>query len=62
LCSESGYPVSEDLKNAVTLTRYAVAARYPGEAEPVSREAAREAAELASLVLLWAERQLSAID
>jgi HEPN domain-containing protein len=34
------------------------AARYPGEEEPVTRQEAREAAELATRVLVWVETQL----
>jgi HEPN domain-containing protein len=34
------------------------ATRYPGEEEPVTRQEAREAAELATRVLVWVETQL----
>jgi HEPN domain-containing protein len=44
--------------SAITLTRYAVATRYPGEEEPVSRQEAREAAGLAARVLAWVEAQI----
>jgi HEPN domain-containing protein len=58
LCQENGYEGTESLANAVTLTHYAVVTRYPGEAEAVTRQEAREAFELADLVLSWVETQL----
>jgi HEPN domain-containing protein len=58
LCRVAGYEDVENLVEAATLTRYAVATRYPGEQDPVSRQEAREAAELAARVLVWAEHQL----
>jgi HEPN domain-containing protein len=47
LCQEAGYEGVESLTDAVILTRYAVATRYPGEAESVSRQEARQAFNLA---------------
>jgi HEPN domain-containing protein len=58
LCQTAGYEGTEALADAVILTRYAVATRYPGEEEPVSRQEAREAAELADQVLAWVETQI----
>ncbi len=60
LCLEAGYEREgiEALADAVTLTRYAVATRYPGEVEPVSRQEAIEAFRLADRVLNWVESQL----
>jgi len=40
------------------LTGYAVEARYPGLAEPVSREEYQEAVALAEKVVRWAEERL----
>lgn len=60
LCRSAGYEIPEAVGDAVVLTRYAVATRYPGQQEPVSREEAREAALLASQVLDWVEQQLDA--
>lgn len=48
LCQEAGYERSEALADAVTLTRYAVATRYPGEEDPVLPQEARYAFELAT--------------
>ncbi|MCC7147254.1 MAG: HEPN domain-containing protein [Phycisphaeraceae bacterium] len=43
------------LREAATLTIYAVAARYPGQIEPVSSEEWSQAAQLAQSVLDWAQ-------
>lgn len=53
LCEEAGIDGAEDLVDATSLTRYAVATRYPGEEDPVDREEAREAAALATQVVNW---------
>lgn len=58
LCREAGFEGTEALSSAAILTRYAVAARYPGEEEPVTRQEAREAVDLATRVLAWVEAQL----
>ena len=58
LCKESGYKIEENLEEAATLSRYAVASRYPGEKEAITRQEARLAADLANQVLNWAERQI----
>lgn len=58
LCREAGFEGTEALSGAAILTRYAVATRYPGEEEPVTRQEAREALELATRVLVWVETQL----
>ena len=53
LCGEAGYPVHDLPGEIVTLSRYAVTTRYPGEADPVSREDAKNAALLADQVFSW---------
>jgi HEPN domain-containing protein len=58
LCQAAGFEGVESLAGVASLTRYAVATRYPGEEEPVSRQEAREAAELAARALAWVERQI----
>lgn len=58
LCQQAGLHISGDLFEAASLTRYAVGTRYPGEEEPVSRQEAREDANLASRLLAWAEKQI----
>jgi hypothetical protein len=42
----------------LVLMRYAVLARYPGIAEPVSEEQHREAVALAEAVLQWVEERI----
>lgn len=51
---DHGYEISK-IKDAVRLTDYAVAARYPGLQEPVSEEEYQEAVETAEKVLAWAK-------
>jgi HEPN domain-containing protein len=58
LCQTSGYPSVDILVETGSLSRYAVTTRYPGEAEPVSRAEAREAAEIAAQTIAWIETQL----
>jgi hypothetical protein len=58
LCKAAGYEGTDGLVEAVTLTRFAVTSRYPGE-EPVSRYEARDAAVLAMQVLTWAETHIA---
>jgi HEPN domain-containing protein len=58
LCERSGYSDTETLYDALVLTRYAVATRYPSEEDPVSRDEAREAALIAANVLAWVEKQI----
>lgn len=53
LCEEAGIEGAKDLIDATSLTRYAVATRYPGEEDPVDRAEAREAAALATQVVNW---------
>jgi HEPN domain-containing protein len=54
LVRESGLEVSEEIREAALLTRYAVVTRYPGPAEVTEEEYTR-AVELAERVLRWAE-------
>lgn len=58
LCAEAGYNGTEGMVDAGSLTRYAVATRYPGEDEPVDREEAQDAAKLATRVFVWAISQI----
>ena len=58
LCEEAGIAGVQDLIDATSLTRYAVATRYPGEEDPVGREEAREAATLAAQVFDWGVAQI----
>lgn len=58
LLEEAGEQLPEPVKQAEALTRYAVIARYPGIAEPVTEEHHRDAVALAEAVLEWAEERL----
>jgi HEPN domain-containing protein len=48
-----------ELKEAMSLTDYAVLSRYPGDLEPVTEKDYKEAVELAEKVIQWAERSIS---
>lgn len=54
----SGLVVLPSVREAVVLTRFAVAARYPGIAEAVTEEECRRAIALAASVVAWAEGQV----
>jgi HEPN domain-containing protein len=56
LLKKNGQPVPERIESAVILTRFAVASRYPGVIEPVSKKEYEEALALARDVLNWASR------
>lgn len=58
LCEEAGFAGAQELVDASSLTRYAVAARYPGEDEPVGRLEAKDAATLAAQVFVWGFTQI----
>jgi len=60
LCEEAGFAGAQELTDASSLTRYAVATRYPSEDEPVSRQEAREAATLAAQIFVWGFTQIEA--
>lgn len=49
-----GFELPDQIKNAASLTDYAVAARYPGPSEPVVIEDFEDAIELAQAVVAWA--------
>lgn len=54
LLQENGVPFPAHVREAARLTRFAVAARYPGVEEPVSREEYDKAIGIAAEVLRWA--------
>ena len=53
-----GLEISPELKNAVTLTHYAWAARYPEFGEPVSPDEYHDALRQAEIVVAWAEKEI----
>ena len=52
--AERGIDIPSDVVDAVVLTGYATAGRYPGREEPVIAEEHAEAVALAEKVLAWA--------
>jgi HEPN domain-containing protein len=51
---EHGQKLPDQVKRSVILTGYAVATRYPGNYEPVSRDEWKDAVALAETVVSWA--------
>ena len=51
----SGQTIPEQIREAAQLPDYAVEARYPGLAEPVTHEEYEEAVSIAEAVIRWAE-------
>jgi HEPN domain-containing protein len=60
LVEKAGVSVPADVKEATSLTPYAVEARYPGFWEEVTAEDHTEAIRIAERVLRWAEAQIAA--
>ena len=58
LLQQSGINIPERVREAVWLSDYAVEARYPGPAEPVTREEYQKALALAANVVRWVESLL----
>jgi len=58
LLEENGIIVPDKIKDAITLTEYAVITRYPGEYEPVDEEEYEEALEIAEITIRWVEKKL----
>jgi HEPN domain-containing protein len=57
---EHGQKTPEQVKRSVILTGYAVATRYPGNYEPVSKDEWKDAVTLADAVVSWAIRRINA--
>ena len=53
LLEQAGVTVPGEVQEAGRLTRYAIATRYPGLAEPVTEEEHKEAVALAERVVQW---------
>lgn len=60
LLLERDEDIPEAVREAARLSDYAVETRYPGTAEPVTREEYLELLALAEGVVLWVEQQLYA--
>lgn len=54
LIEQTGLDLSPEIRRVAILSDYAVATRYPGVAEPVTRDEYEEALQLAERVVLWA--------
>lgn len=61
LVERVGYSIPAPVRDAALLSDYAVEARYPGPAEPVTDEEYREAIALAESVVCWAEDMISGL-
>jgi len=59
LCKAAGFQGVTDIAGVVTLTRYAVASRYPGETDSVEHDDAQTATNLATQVLAWVETHIA---
>lgn len=57
---KNGHKIPKFVWEADELSPFAVEARYPGMAEPVTRREYRRAIRIAEAVLRWAERQVAA--
>jgi HEPN domain-containing protein len=58
LLGEKGEEIPPEIRGAARLTDYAVEARYPGLAEPVTEDEYETAVALAERVLSWVEKRL----
>ena len=56
MLAELGFDMPVDLEEASALTDYAVAARYPGPAEPVMADDHEKAVAIATAVVAWVSR------
>jgi HEPN domain-containing protein len=54
--------IPASVRSAVVLTDYAVTARYPGTAEPVTEQEYIEAVALASATVEWVDQRLNSIE
>ena len=53
-----GHSISDDIREAGRLTRFAVETRYPGLSEPVTQDEYKKAIAIADIVVRWAEEIL----
>jgi HEPN domain-containing protein len=59
IIGEANILVPEELYQAVILTQYAVRTRYPGVAEPITKEEYLAAISFAKRIVAWAEAEIS---
>jgi HEPN domain-containing protein len=60
LVESTGEEIPDSVLQAAKLTRFAVAMRYPGVIEPITREEYAEAVAIAGSVIDWAHKVLKA--
>ncbi len=60
ILEQKGITIPESIREAERLTRFAVLARYPSIAPPVTDEEYTEALRIAETVILWVEEQFGA--
>ena len=58
LLGQSGETIPQAIADATDLTRFAVATRYPGVAEPVTVEEHQRAVAIAEAVVTWADESV----
>jgi len=58
LLKEAGEDIPVEILDARELSNYAVQTRYPGPAEPVTREEYRAAVKMAEEVVNWAQKNI----
>lgn len=59
LITKTGRKIPKAVRDADRLTRFAVVTRYPGVAEPVTRQEYQRAVKIAETVVRWAEKQIA---
>ena len=62
LVEQKGETVSESVRQAASLSDYAVENRYPGLSEPVTREEYEQAVSIAEEVVRWAEKRIKRVN
>lgn len=58
LIEQNGITLPEEIKSAAGLTEFAVQTRYPGVAEPVTRDEYEETIRIAESVITWVGEQI----
>ena len=58
LLEDEGEVIPDPIQQASKLTKYAAITRYPGDIDPVTRQAYTEAIAIAEDVLHWAEERI----
>lgn len=59
LLENNGVSLPEEIREAATLTDFAVETRYPGPYEPITEDEYKTAVKNAEAVVVWAENQIS---